>query len=263
MSSSAMAADCPQTRTTADLRASLEKAQSSFSDLDVAGFAAAVDNAKVELPCLTDTLPRSLAAEFHRFVGLRAFVDQDPVTSTTSFAAARSIEPAYRFPESFIPAGNPVMQDYDAIDISVGTFTDIAQPNAGSLRFDGREALQRPDGWPTTVQLVSDEGSVTWTAYLQPGEILPTYDARALPKNKPEGSGPNMAMLGGGAGSLVLSGVFVGLAAGARSNFADVTTPYENVDDLARKANTMSTASVITGVLGLGLSGTAFVVKGR
>jgi len=265
----AQAADCPDPRSTSDLRASLERAQATFAELDVAGFADAVSRAERDLPCVNDTVSRSLAAEYHRFVGLKAFVDQDPATSTLSFAAARAIEPAYRFPESFIPPGNPIIEEYDAVDISAGAHTAVAAPVSGTLRFDGREELQRPDAWPTVVQLVSDTGAVTWTAYVRQGQPLPAYDARALPKAPPSGGesarggGPNVALLGGGAGSLALSAVFVGLAAGAHARFADETTPYDQVDHYARKANTMSTTGAVVGVLGLGLTGASFVVRGH
>ncbi len=254
---------CPEPRSTADLRSSLELAQSKFSSLDVAGFQTAIDSANADLPCLSDKLTRNLAAEYHRFRGLEAFVDKDPAQSTLSFAAARSIEPGYRFPESFVPPGNPVLAEYSAIDIDAGESDTVGAPKVGRIEFDGRESLERATSWPTLVQLFADDGSVTYTGYLTPGDALPEYDAK--PIVLPDGSkkGPNMGLLGGGIGGVLLSGVFYGLGASSRARWSSSETPVEDLDGLRSTTNAMQTASIAAGIVGVGLTGTSFVIRTR
>ena len=248
--------------TTADIRSALEQAQSKFSALDVDGFKGATAQAHDDLPCLTDKFTRNLAAEYHRFAGLRSFVEKDPVNSTLSFAAARTIEPAYRFPESFVPPGNPVLSEYEAIDLEAGEFETVGEPKEGRIEFDGREALERPMSWPTLVQLFNDDGSVRFTGYLAPGDTLPAYDAKPL-VDPDGGGGPNIALLGGGAGGLLLSGVFYGVASSAHTKYTSDATAYDELDSLRGTINSMQTASIAAGVVGLGLAGGSFVLGAR
>lgn len=254
---------------TADLQAILEQAQAQYAGLDVDGFKASTDEANALLPCLTDPLPRSLAATYHRFRGLRGFVDGDPVASTGSFAAARSIEPGYRFPESLIPAGNPVLVEYLAVDVEKGTYAPVAEPAVGRLTFDGRTLTQRPTGWPTVLQVYADDGGVSQTAWIGPGEPLPAYEVKAdavadgggdapIGAVKPKRKGPNLPMVAAGGGALVLSGVFYGLGASAHSQWEDPATMVTDLDGLRDRTNAMQTANIVSGVLGLGLVGASF-----
>src|SRR5688500_15029340 len=101
------AAQCDGPTSTADLEAALLDARRSLERLDGTAFGAATDRIDAVLPCLGEPMSRHLAAEVHRTKGIRAVTERSPDASRY-FAAARTIEPAYKFPSTLIPEGNPV-----------------------------------------------------------------------------------------------------------------------------------------------------------
>ncbi len=273
----ALGADCASSRTTADLKAQLEAAEATYGQLDVAGFRDAMDRARQILPCLEDELTRHTAAELHRFEGLLAFVDRDPEHSPTAFAAARAIEPHYRFPETLVPSGNPVLQDYEAIDPRSAKVEVLADPVGGRLVLDGRTANQRPTSLPTVFQLVQDDGRVTDTAYLWPGDPVPPYERRPgprvavgpTPEPVPGGGGgaasvvrrgPDKRFLIGAGGALLASAVLYGGAFAVHQRYDDPTTDIDRLNGIRTTNNTLVMASGATAVVGLGLGTTAFLV---
>jgi hypothetical protein len=254
-------AEEPCRASTADLQARLEEAETRYANLDIDGFKQSTDAAAALLPCLAEPMPRRLAANYHRFQGLRGFVDGDPGHSTTSFAAARAIEPAYTFPEVLVPKGNPVLVEYAVIDVEKGRYEEVAANLRGQVIFDGRESNQRPLSWPTIAQRVDEGGAVGATVLLRPADPMPWAEAAPveLPEGpKVEGAGPNKAMLAAGGGAIVLSGAFYGLGYGARQSWADPATPTGELDALRSRVNAMQTANLVSGVLGLGLVGASF-----
>ena len=174
-STTAVAQDCQEERQVAQIIASLETAEAAFSELDVDGLKPATDRAAKDVPCVREVLSRSLAARYHRFVGLRAFVDREQAKAVSAFAAARTIEPDYVFPESFIPSGNPVMNSYQALDITVDEWAAFKEPTEGTIQLDGRLASQRSTRFPHLFQYLDASGAVTTTRYIFPEERLPSY----------------------------------------------------------------------------------------
>ena len=179
--------DCGEAVTTADLVAMLEGAEWAYGQADLRGFSQASEQLRTRIPCLSEELPRNTAARVHRAVGLRGFVDRDPDVSTRAFAAARVIEPAYTFPSAMVPAGNPVLADYNAVAVESGEYVDVLAPAGGYLVFDGRPDTSRPRYWPTLVQFVTSEGQVTDTFYLWPEQSMPVYEiAPVAPDTDPQ-----------------------------------------------------------------------------
>jgi hypothetical protein len=278
-------AACGQPSDTVELSSSLEAAQGNYAELDVAGFREAMDDARRVLPCLRDPITRHLAAEMHRFEGLLAFVDRQPARSTTAFAAARAIEPNYRFPESIVPSGNPVLEDYEALDPDAAAFEAVAEPVDGSIQFDGRPSAQRATAYPTLVQLVDASGRVTTTTYLWPGDPLPAYEARPgpLPVPMPDRSGdgnvssvgtgsggssvinvvdrgPNVPLLAGAIGGLVASGLVYGSAALVHKRYDDPETSFEDLNRLRSTNNGLVLTSGAIAAVSVGVGTTAFFV---
>ena len=273
----AQGADCAETRTSSDLMVQLEAAEAAYGQLDVDRFRDAMDQARVILPCLDEELTRHTAAELHRFEGLRAFVDRDPEHSTTAFAAARAIEPHYRFPETLVPAGNPVLEDYEAIDPHSSQVEVLADPIGGRLVLDGRTSNERATSFPTVFQLVLDDGRVSDTAYLWPGDAVPAYEKRAGPRvvvapppdPVPGGErgaasvvrrGPDKRFLLGAGGALLASGLLYGGAFVVHKRYDDPTTTIDRLNGIRSTNNTLVLASGATAVVGLGLGTTAFLV---
>ena len=103
----AWAQDCPPASST-DLSRSIDEAGATIARLDIDAFKAATDELGQLIPCLDDPVTRNVAADVHRFMGIRAFADGKRDDADLIFRAARVLEPAYTMPDSLIPAGNPM-----------------------------------------------------------------------------------------------------------------------------------------------------------
>jgi hypothetical protein len=264
----AAAADaaCPNPRSTADLMSALDEAKAAYGDLDVDGFRAAIDRARADLPCVTDEVTPHLAAELHRHEGLLAFFDRQPDRSTTAFAAARRIEPDYRFPESLVPAGNPVLDDYGALDPDGGKVERVPEPASGRLALDGRTSTGRSRSFPTVAQLFDDGGQVTLTAYLWPTDPLPSYAPKpeAPPPVAEGGWRPDRRdrrfLLGAGA-SLAASAALYAGALAVHARYDDDATPIDRLDRLRAANNGLVLASGVSLAVGVSLGTAAFVAE--
>ena len=287
----ALAADCPEPKSTADLQDALDTAGTRYSALDLDGFKQSTDQARLILPCVSDPVPRHLAASMHRYQGLRWFIDREPTLSTKAFAAARSIEPKYTFPTTMVPEGNPVLKDYQAVSISSGTFETVVEPAAGRIQFDGRSKLDRPTAWPTVVQIFDDAGSVGTTAYLLPEDPMPAYEAKAAepvataadpeptptPDPTPDpitpdpstetttptsgGKGTRNALLATAGVSALVSGGTYFLAWRANQRYYE-TDDFDQLDTLRSRNNTFVLLSGGTGAIAVGAAvGAAFTTR--
>ena len=126
------------------------------------------------LACVSEPVPRNVAAAVHRMTGLRGFVDRDPDRSTKAFAAGRYLEPAYKFPATLVPEGHPVLRDYEAAwgardaDALAELFTEdgfVLRP--GNPPAEGRDAIReayRGSGGPLVLRAYdfAAEGDVGW-----------------------------------------------------------------------------------------------------
>ena len=179
--SAALAQDC----TTAVVQLALDDAESAFEARDKEAFLAAMDRVDANLGCVRDPATPALAAELHRMVGLRGFLERDEDAAALAFVAARSIEPDYTFPLTVVPEHHPVQELYLELDPARGTTLVLAPPAEGSIRLDGRRAESRSTSWPQLMQVVSGTGGVVSTDYVWPSEPTPFYDvgvsASALP----------------------------------------------------------------------------------
>jgi hypothetical protein len=263
-------AECGQDLTTADLVAMLEGAEWSYGQADLPGFSAATEQIRIQLPCLSEELPRNIAARVHRVVGLRGFVDRDPEVSTRAFAAARAIEPAYTFPSAMVPTGNPVLLDYNAVPVEAGQHDDVLAPAEGYLVFDGRPDHSRPRSWPTVVQFVASSGEVTDTYYLWPDQSLPVYEIASsqpvtdpLPVEPPPSAtdrkfnAPVLAIAGGMAAA---SGALFVVSRSVHGSYYDPATPMADLDALRVRHNSLVWSSRGTAAGAVLLGAGAFMV---
>lgn len=278
LAAAALAAE-PCSATAADVTETIESAQRALENLDPDRFVAETDRLDALLPCLAEPLGRHLAAEIHRTKGIRAVSERDAAASRY-FAAARSLEPAYKLPSTLIPEGHPVRTAYAAQDVTKGTFEPVPAPAEGTLTLDAGQTLYRPTTWPTIAQLLAADGSVRFTAYLEPTTALPDYPiltaapapvpadpVPAVPTPAPPGpvppppsAGAPRAPLGVAAlAGTALTGLLVGLAGAAEARFEDLETPDDELPGLRSRANSLVVASAFTGAASLGF-GVAFVV---
>ncbi len=270
----ASAEACDEATSSSDLSRQVEAAEQAYGDLDIDGFIAATDTLAAALPCLSEPVTRSTAANVHRVVGLRAFVDKDGENAKLAFAAGRAIQPDYRFPDTLIPPGNPILSDYEAIPLSIESRTtppDLA--SEGAWRFDGQDGVERPTTWPTVAQALDARGAVKGSVYLWPGDTLQAFDTTVegiqatpvappepLPPAPSEAGGPNKGLLVGAAGMAVVTGVTYALANSAAKTYRDIETPYEDLDGLRKQANGMTVGWATSATLTAGLGASAFLV---
>lgn len=277
----AFGADCPQSTTSSALEDQLAEARRGLERLDQARFVAATDAIDRLLPCLGEPISRHLAAEVHRTRGIRAVTDRDPDASRM-FAAARTLEPAYKFPSTLIPEGNPVRVEYAAFDLAKGTFETLRPPSEGTLQLDGRSQPFRPNDWPTVAQYLNADGGVVWTSYLMPGTPMPAYPALAegqtavavnpllvpdpnpptpVPMVPARQANPKVPLAIAAGTSAVLTGVLYGLAGASEARFKDPTTLDAELDGLRSRANSLVIVSAFSGTAALGLGVATIAVR--
>ena len=244
-------AGCPAPVSTDDIQSALSKAEMAYGDLDVDAFDAATDEAVAMVPCISEPMTRQLAASLHRFVGLRKFVSRDLDHARESFAAARVIEPGYKFPTTFVPEGNPVLKEYAALDPASEVAVEVPTPKGGYLLFDGSIGTARPTTFPVIVQVMNGDGTVAATDYVEPGEAMPVYEAGAA--DLPGSDHPLRAPLAAGAGGLaLLSGAFYALSWSAHGNW-NAADDVASLDKFKHQSNNLFLGSVGAGAAAVGL----------
>lgn len=261
----AQAQDCTVVTTTTDVQRSLEEAESAYISLNPDALDQAVANARSQLTCLGEELPRTLASRTHRVIGLGYYgVDDD--AASRSFAAARGIEPGYRFPVAIAVEGNPLHDEYMQVDLATGTYERVPEPQ-GRLTFDGRDTLDRPMSWPTIVQIFDDTGALVRTSYLNPSDPMPSYPV--LPpsvhgedpgRSSRLQSPPNRGMLIGAGGALLASGALYGVAMMSHRSYVDPETEPAQLDDLRSRTNGLVVATWVGGGAAVALGAGAFLV---
>lgn len=168
-------AACPDAATLSELNSAMERAERAYGNLDLDGFLTASDALRNDLPCLGEPMTRVVAARIHRVEGLRGFVDSDSRAASQSFAAARSQDPDYRFPDSLVPEGYPEWELYNALNLKLGATLKVDPMIDGYVLFDGKVGVDRPTDWATVVQVINEDGEINVTRYLRPGDPMPSY----------------------------------------------------------------------------------------
>ncbi|MFT5681449.1 MAG: hypothetical protein ACI8RZ_002355 [Myxococcota bacterium] len=167
---------CEQDASTAELRLVIEEAEAAYIALDVADVTDRLAALDALTPCLDEALPRPDAARYHRIQGLGAFIRRDREAASQAFLSARSIEPDAALPSSLVPPGHPVQLLYASLPIDDQEYGFLPEPAGSYLLLDGRrEEAQLPLSRPFVFQRIESSGAVAQTAYLWPGDPLPSF----------------------------------------------------------------------------------------
>jgi hypothetical protein len=263
----------------AEVSARLKAAEDAYANLDVDGFTLSLDEATLALPCVTDVVTPAVSAEYLRMLGIRYFVERAPAKSDLAFAAARTLEPAYVFPDTLILPGHAIRAHYAAMDLANVHLSTVPPPRTGSLLFDGKPGTARPDV-PVIVQVLDAKGAVVVTKVVLPDDPLPPYEPSApiasatfsggaapdpvppptvnplaavspTPSQPSRHSSARLPLLVGAGGAAVGSGILYALAAGSAADFAawHEDDTLDALDARRTRTNTLVVASAGAGVL--------------
>jgi hypothetical protein len=206
------AAACPTTWPAATLNERLAAAEAAYSALDTEGFQRAVEDTKLMLPCSSTLIDPALAARYHRIEALRLFVQGHEAEATESLAAAKVLEPEYRFPAEMFDASHAFRVQYDAQRSTEGKTVSVPPARKGAVAFDGVRSRRRPVERATVVQILDEHDVPASTTYLTSGAAMPAYS---------QGSPSQVPLLIGAGLSVAASAVLYGLAWTANDSALD------------------------------------------
>jgi hypothetical protein len=256
-------AACPEDVSAPRFLAQLELAEERFLAMDGAVFSVAMDEASFMVPCLAELVTPQLASQYHRLQGLNLFMSRNEERARAAFAAARAADPQADLPLELVPEGHAIRELWATAD-PAGPAARVPLPVSGWLGFDGLAAERRPQTRPTLLQVMTGEGAVQASVWLEPGDPLPAYEAIPLPVARAEGlSLPRAPLLAGGGAAALLGGVLYGVAASRAARFEQPKPADTTLDDLRgsqRVTNTLVAGSVVAGGLSVLTLGAAVVV---
>jgi len=246
----AEAGACEESFTALQFEDQLGAAETALADVNLAQFRSNLDRADAMIPCLDERLLPPLVATYHRFFGIRAYGDRDPM-ARSAFAAARYLEPGYSFSRALIPDGNPVREAFEGVDYENRTFDLLEAAGRGVIYLDGSRSLRRPREWPTLMQWVEGD-EVRLSRYVLPGESVPEYPLISqVPSTRREPLIPLVVVSGvAAAASAALYGV--ALSNQARYKRLDDPVPDERLPGLRRETNGLVVASGVTAMAAVG-----------
>jgi hypothetical protein len=164
-----------------DVHLRIDAAERVYVDMeeDPAPFGLAVAEASQAWECLNERAQPELAARIHRIKGLHRFVNGDDDAARRAFAAARALDPNFRYPSNIQPTDpaepfNLIWFGMPADPVPRGTLPTI-DPKAGALWFDGGKTMDRPVDRPTVAQHIGPEGEVQRTEYLRMDQTMFDY----------------------------------------------------------------------------------------
>lgn len=245
----ARAADgCPLPRRAEELDAALAVVEGAWGE-DEAAFLDAVGRARGVLACVAEPVPPAVAARMHRAEGLAAFLGRDAEASARAFAAARALDPEYRFPETMVPPNNPLETTFGLLPAGAATARVPAPAGGRTLWFDGTATRARPEDRPTVFQVQDADGAVRTSAWLPTDAPLP-YRAR--------GEGLRLPLLIGAGVAAAGAGALYALAADAHGDYEGSASP-DDADANRARVNVLVGASAGAGAVAVGVGAGAFL----
>jgi hypothetical protein len=276
---SALAADCAEPATAAQLVDTITAAEAAFAEMDGAGFERARARGEAQVGCLAEPITPPDAAAWHRVEALAAFMAQDDAAAISAFRSSLAIQPAFAIPTRIAPDGHPLRALYDRARAMPPSATEpMPAPPETLLYVDGARAAERPTERPIVLQAMGPTGGILGSDALGSGEALPDWargapsvaavrdtapDRPAREPRPPREGGDHRgrtALLAASGGSLVVSGALYGVAWGDHARFMDPSTNTSELDEWRRRTNTTTAASAAMGGVAVGLFGAALVL---
>lgn len=243
-------AACLKTASIAEIEVRLQQAETAWAALDGDAFTTALDDAALLLPCLTEVAPPAFAARYHRMIALRTWGTGDVERASWSMQAARTLDPAYAFPDELLAPNHDLRLAYATLPVGTGPTHHPARPRGGRLWFDGL-GPDGPTDRATLVQVQARDGSLQ-TRLLRPGDALPPYDA--VPRSRNALLAVSGALLAGAAG-------FYGAAWATHGAFyaPDARHDVADLERIAARSQVYTGLAVGAAAIGLGAGGSALI----
>ena len=245
----AATADCTVPRSLAELRESNAAAERAWAE-GAAVFDEAAAALEPTLACVIEVIPHTEAARVHRLRGLLAFRKRDLEAATAAFAAARTLDPEYRFPDTLVPEGNPVDTLYRNARTAQEPRRFDAPRRGWSLRLNGADTTTRNEATPVVAQVVDPAGRVQSGAWIAEHAALPSY-----PTWREGLRGPLVAV---GASAVAVGAGLWAFGAVTRPDPATLTTRAQGEAAEARQAalggGAIGVAALGRGTLGIGFA---------
>lgn len=241
------------------LTADIDRAESSYAQLQGEGFVGMLEDAALDLQCLDVVVPPGLAGRFHRLLALRLYGEGRSSDARSAFVAARAASPGLDLPTSLVPAGHELHDLFDAAPVSSDA-SPIPAPLDGFVAVDGLPASTRPADAPAVVQVVDGAGRVLVTRYLLAEEPLPVYASAPPAPDEPPPAlspprGPRIAKWPLLAGAIVSAAGGVTLYALAARSEAEFKGPLpdafgrEDLRKLQLRTNLLAAGSIAAGAV--------------
>lgn len=171
-------AECPGQSTLEDFQAAARSGERAFAEIDLPALTRAREMALGTLPCLAEPVTPVVAADFHRMMAMAAFTAGDEPLVLAEFHAARRLDPGYTIPPDVAPPGHPLVQLYEQAAAFAGAdrnLESVIPPLGGTVVVDGTVHGLRPRGLSAIVQVYREDGLLTRTEYLLPGDPTPRF----------------------------------------------------------------------------------------
>lgn len=256
-------AECDKPTTTDLIAGVIPRAQIAIGSLDSAGFEQAVAEASHALECLGQPISPIDAANYHGLMGLAsAFAGGQDDRAVRSFNAATAIMPTFALPWVIAPRDGPIdLLVQKARSQPIGKMVPVP-PSEDSILIDGTPGIMRPVERPCILQIVSRNGDLIQTFYLQPEDPLPHWNAprtplqRLIPTVRKQPSTP----LGIAAGTTAVAAGTAYILGGIwHEQYIDPSTPYEDLPALESQTNIALGTSIVLGATAATLTTVTFV----
>jgi hypothetical protein len=265
-------AACEQATHVSALSDAGRTAEVGFAALDAEALLTQASLARTQiLPCVAQTLTKQDAAAFHRLMAMEAFIAGDYIRAKRELHASLLLQPGYTFPQDVAATGHPLLTLYkDAETMADGEGEKIYPPPGGYVLVGGVRNAARYSQTPVIIQVFTVEGDVATlreTRYVQPGEATPNWSGNAFGltaadlginlddlKRPTIFKDPRPWYVAAGVATIA-GGVLYGVALYEKSLYEDPTTSDDDLAALEMSANTLGTASLITGTTALAFTG--------
>ena len=182
----ALASGCEFPATAEEIRATVERADSAWVEMDHAMFRAEVQSVGELVSCTSDSLESPDIAAVFRVQGMGAFLDRDRQRAADEMAASLAALPGFELPLTLVPAAHPLREIYETAAASELEMVPLATPEWGWIHVDGRRTADAPADRPYLLQVFSHYGQVLLTAVIAPGESPPPYQTWRTSRRRPD-----------------------------------------------------------------------------